>query len=128
MLVWTPRDGDRHVISMRKCNAREKAVSRRVWVDPDDAPEWTTDQFERAEIAVDGKLVSPTQGTLSRPRGRPKKPDAKMHINIRLSPQVLDFFRATGPGWQTRVDEVLRQWVSRHRKEPPARSRRNDAA
>jgi len=25
MLVWTPRDGDRHVISMRKCNAREKA-------------------------------------------------------------------------------------------------------
>lgn len=25
MVVWTPRGADRHVISMRKCNAREKA-------------------------------------------------------------------------------------------------------
>ena len=106
----------------------KKRVSKRVWVDPDDAPEWTIDQFERAEIAVSGKLVTPAEGTLSRPRGRPKKTDAKVHTHIRLSPHVLEFFRASGPGWQTRVDDVLCRWVSRHRKQSQARSRHNEAA
>ena len=89
----------------------EKRAIRRVWVDPDDAPEWTKEQFDRAEIAVGGQVVSPAQGTLTRPRGRPKKADAKVHTHIHLSPQVLGHFRATGPGWQTRIDEVLRKWV-----------------
>jgi hypothetical protein len=30
---------------------------------------------------------------------------------------VLDHFRAGGPGWQTRIDELLRKWVDRRRKE-----------
>jgi uncharacterized protein (DUF4415 family) len=75
----------------------EKRAIRRVWVDPDDAPEWTKEQFDRAEIAVGGQVVSPAQGTLTRPRGRPKKADAKVHTHIHLSPQVLGHFRATGP-------------------------------
>jgi hypothetical protein len=41
---------------------------------------------------------------------------------------VLAHFRAAGPGWQTRIDEVLRDWVERHRKELRPRSRRSDAA
>src|ERR1700730_7117605 len=40
----------------------EKRAIRRVWVDPDDAPEWTKEQFDRAEIAVGGQVVSPAQG------------------------------------------------------------------
>jgi uncharacterized protein (DUF4415 family) len=106
----------------------KKRVSKRVWVDPDEAPEWTQEQFERAEIAVGGKLVRPAQGTLTRPRGRPKKADAKVHTHIRLSPQVLGHFRATGPGWQTRIDEVLRKWVERHHKQARPRTRRAPAA
>ena len=102
--------------------------SKRVWADPDDAPEWTEEQFERAEIAVGGKVVSPARGTLTRPRGRPKKADAKVHIHIRLSPLVLGYFRATGPGWQTRIDEVLRKWVSRHRTQSQPRGKRKQAA
>jgi len=102
--------------------------SKRVRVDPDDAPEWTQEQFERAEIAVGGKLLRPAQGTLTRSRGRPKKPDAKVHTHIRLSPKVLGHFRATGPGWQTRIDEVLRNWVDRHRKQARPRSKRAPAA
>src|SRR5437016_668148 len=89
----------------------KKHASRRSLADPDDAPEWTPDQFARAEVALGGKVVRPTHGTLTRPRGRPKKADAKVHIHIRLSPQVLGYFRATGPGWQTRINEVLRKWV-----------------
>jgi uncharacterized protein (DUF4415 family) len=106
----------------------KKPGSRRVWVDPDDAPEWTEEQFERAEIAVGGTVARPAQGTLTRARGRPKKIDAKVHIHIRLSPQVLGYFRSTGPGWQTRIDEVLRRWVSRHHNESRTRGRRKRAA
>jgi uncharacterized protein (DUF4415 family) len=106
----------------------EKRAIRRVWFDPDDAPEWTKEQFDRAEIAVGGKVVSPAQGTLTRPRGRPKKADAKVHTHIHLSPQVLGHFRATGPGWQTRIDEVLRKWVERRRKGSRPRTKRTHAA
>jgi len=97
----------------------KRNATRRAWADPDDAPEWSQAQFDRAEIAIGGKVVSPAQGTLTRRRGRPKKPDAKVHIHIRLSPQVLGHFRSAGPGWQTRIDEVLRGWIKRQRK--PAR-------
>lgn len=108
----------------------KKRAFKRVWRDPDDAPEWSEAQFARAEVAVAGKVRQPAQGTLTRRRGRPKKPDAKLHIHIRLSPLVLGYFRATGPGWQTRIDNVLRQWVSRRRKPspPPQKTRRAGAA
>ena len=106
----------------------KKRATKRGWVDPDDAPEWTDEQFDRAEIAVGGTVARPAKGTLTRPRGRPKKADAKVHLHIRLSPQVLGYFRSTGPGWQTRIDEVLRRWVNRHRKESRPAARRIRAA
>lgn len=46
-------------------------------------------------------------------RGAQKAP-TKERITIRLSPDVLDRFRATGPGWQTRVDAALKDWLSTH--------------
>jgi len=48
-------------------------------------------------------------------RGRPRKAITKKRITIRLSPDVVDAFRATGKGWQTRVDEVLKDWLEHHR-------------
>lgn len=106
----------------------KKRASRRAWVDPDDAPEWSQAQFDRAAIAVGEKIVSPAQGTVKRPRGRPKKPDAKVHIHIRLSPHVLGHFRATGPGWQTRIDEVLRHWVERRQRNARSTAKRRRVA
>ena len=50
-------------------------------------------------------------------RGPGKRPSKEV-INIRLSPDVLSAFRATGDGWQTRVDGALRDWLKRH--EPKA--------
>ena len=38
-------------------------------------------------------------------------------INIRLSPEALSAFRATGNGWQTRVDGALRDWLKGHEPE-----------
>lgn len=44
-------------------------------------------------------------------RGRPKAARTKVSRTIRLSPEVLEHFRAGGPGWQSRIDETLRKAV-----------------
>ena len=47
-------------------------------------------------------------------RGRPASPSPKRHINIRLSARVVEHFKATGPGWQGRIDAALLEWIERH--------------
>ena len=47
-------------------------------------------------------------------RGRPKSESPKQLVSVRYSREVLDYFRSTGEGWQSRMDGVLRQYVSRH--------------
>jgi len=42
-------------------------------------------------------------------RGRPRAQTPKRLVSIRLDPDVVERFRATGPGWQSRINEVLRQ-------------------
>ncbi len=80
------------------------------WVDPDDAPEWTDEVFDRAGIYRGGKLVRPAQGTLTR-RGRPPLENPKRQVTLRLDGDLIDRLRATGPGWQTRVNEILKKAV-----------------
>jgi len=48
-------------------------------------------------------------------RGRPKAAVTKQRITIRLSREVTETFRATGEGWQTRMDEALRKYIREHR-------------
>ena len=48
-----------------------------------------------------------------RPRG-PQKMPTKVSTTIRLSSDVVQAFRATGDGWQTRVDAALKDWLSTH--------------
>lgn len=45
-----------------------------------------------------------------RKRG-PQKTALKQAVSIRLSPDILEHFRATGTGWQTRMDAALREWI-----------------
>jgi uncharacterized protein (DUF4415 family) len=49
-----------------------------------------------------------------KPRGRPLAQTTKERITIRLSPGVVEKFRSTGPGWQTRVDAALTDWLKEH--------------
>lgn len=44
----------------------------------------------------------------------PQKTPTKERITIRLSPEVVERFRATGDGWQTRVDAALQDWLTEH--------------
>lgn len=81
------------------------------WNDPDDAPEWPEEAWERAEIAVGGKVVREASGTLAR-RGRPPQGDvAKQQVTLRLSQDVIAHFKAGGAGWQTRIGDVLEEHV-----------------
>jgi len=89
-------------------SAKRKGT-KRIWRDPDGAPESTDEILDRAEVAVGGKTIRPTRGALTRGPGRPKSAAPKKSVHLRLSPDVLDYFRATGPGWQTRIDEALRK-------------------
>lgn len=75
---------------------------------PDDEnPEWTDAMFAQARRP--GDLPATLKARL---RGRPKAAFTKERTTIRLSPEVVAWFRQTGPGWQTRIDAALREWVS----------------
>ena len=49
-----------------------------------------------------------------RPIGRPKQDITKQSVSIRLSPEVVSYFKATGKGWQTRIDDILKAYVNSH--------------
>lgn len=46
----------------------------------------------------------------------PQKAPTKERVTIRLSRDVVDTFRATGDGWQSRVDAALQDWLKRHKR------------
>ena len=70
------------------------------WTDPDDAPKLTRDWFERAQLREGERIIR---------RGRPRSDAAKQAVSLRLDPDVLAWFRKTGAGWQTRINEELRK-------------------
>lgn len=49
-------------------------------------------------------------------RGRPKSESKKLLVSVRYSPEVVEYFRSTGEGWQSRMDGVLRQYVAKNSK------------
>lgn len=53
-------------------------------------------------------LYAALQEEIARRPGRPKSPAPKVQVSLRLDPDVLDKFRATGKGWQGRVNAALR--------------------
>lgn len=50
---------------------------------------------------------------LKRGKGRPKGSN-KEQVNIRLDVDVIEAFKADGTGWQTRINNVLKEWVRHH--------------
>ena len=52
------------------------------------------------------------KATITRGRGRPPVAVKRPTLNMRVDADVLDAFKATGPGWQTRINAVLREAVA----------------
>ena len=82
-------------------------------------PEWTAEDMKRARPAADvlPKYIGEkaTQELLRRSRGRPPKEAKKVSTTLRLDPDVLEAFQQEGRGWQTRINEVLRENMPKHR-------------
>lgn len=89
---------------------RVKSKSGRVF----DLPSDEDDTKIREGIANDPDTheLSAEQIKAMRPMGRPKAEITKDSVTIRLSPEVTAYFRGTGKGWQTRMDKVLKEYVS----------------
>ena len=65
----------------------------------DELPELSDDMLARATV---------NRG------GRPRSASSKVLLSVRYSQEVVDFFRATGDGWQSRMDGVLKAYVAQH--------------
>jgi len=75
--------------------------------EPDQAnPEWTDEMFARSEgpEALPPELLAAFKNRGGRPRG-----SAKQAVSLRLDREVLEKFKATGAGWQSRINEALRR-------------------
>jgi uncharacterized protein (DUF4415 family) len=79
----------------------------------EDSPELTEADFARAVPHVAGKRVSKAEfrAAVIKAVGRPRLENPKKAINLRLDADVVAYFRATGPGWQTRINAMLRRVV-----------------
>ena len=68
----------------------------------------------------DAQPLTPTQLKAMVPiralRGRPKSEHKKLLVSVRYSQEVVEFFKSTGEGWQSKMDGVLRQYVARQRR------------
>jgi len=79
--------------------------------DPEDGPYDPNDAtavkayWDKARITHKGKVIRKGRG--------PQKAPTKERITIRLSPDVVDYYRSTGEGWQARMDEALRNSIKR---------------
>ncbi|WP_332873764.1 BrnA antitoxin family protein [Aurantimonas marina] len=76
-----------------------------------DNPEWTEADFRAAKPADQGlppEIVAQFRNTRGAQRAVKKVP-----VSLRLSPDVVSHFKASGPGWQTRIDETLKRAISK---------------
>ncbi len=69
----------------------------------EEIPELTDEDFARAIFHRNGVPLGPVS------RGRPRLPSPRRQVTLRLEADVLERWRATGPGWQTRINEVLKK-------------------
>lgn len=83
------------------------------WVDPDDAPELSEEFFEKGVWRIGDKIVSRDEARAEavKRRGRPAGSGIKISTTIRFDAEVLAAFKATGDGWQTRMNDVLKEWL-----------------
>ena len=79
--------------------AEDAAITAAALADPDAAP-FTDAEWEQAKPLVR--------------RGRPLGSGTKTQVTLRLDVEVVEKFRASGDGWQTRINDALKSWVRTH--------------
>jgi len=88
-----------------------KSKSGRFFELPDDDEEARI----KAGIEADPDTYEVTDFSTLRKVGRPVSEETKDRVNIRLSKEITQYFKATGKGWQTRINKVLEEYVASHK-------------
>ncbi len=91
---------------MTRDNLTEEQIQRMIASDPD-APEATEEQLSKAK-PFDKTFPALADAMRKNVGGRPKSPNPKVAVSLRLDQEVVARFKSTGPGWQTRVNNALR--------------------
>lgn len=93
-------------------NVKSKNM-RQAWTDPGGAPELSDEFFEKGVWRIGDKIVSrdEAQKEAVRRRGRPAGSGNKISTTIRFDAEVLEAFKASGEGWQTRMNDALKEWL-----------------
>jgi uncharacterized protein (DUF4415 family) len=86
------------------------------WVDPDEAPELTDEFFAKGVWRIGDRVVTREEASIEdkKHRGRPAASANKVSTTIRFDADVLAAFKAKGDGWQTRMNDALRDWLKSH--------------
>ena len=125
-VCFTVRGNNLRIISLRKSQrergknmarkvippsrAENERINRGIAADPDTF-EWTTEEFAKARPASEVLPRGLYEAAVKRRRGQrgPQKAPVKKAITLRIDPDILARYKATGPGWQSRMNEALRR-------------------
>lgn len=83
-----------------------RGYTKQDWDDVSDNPEWTEEDFKNARPFAE--VYPDLAESIRRARGRPKVAAPKQQVSLRLDPDVIAKFKATGKGWQARINDVLK--------------------
>ena len=84
------------------------------WTDPDDAPEITAEMFASGVMKIGDKEVSEDEFRAAVKKcksGRPVSDNPKQLVSIRYNANIIKYFKSTGKGWQSRINDVLLDYV-----------------
>ncbi|VVD78748.1 hypothetical protein PFI31113_00996 [Pandoraea fibrosis] len=103
-------------------DAEDAAITRAAQSDPD-SPPLTDTQLKKmrpAREVLTKALGKERTDALLKRRGRPALPEneRKVTLNMRADRDVVDAFKATGDGWQTRMNDALREYARSHHMLP----------
>ena len=77
------------------------------WDEVSDNPEWTAEDFKLARPFAE--VFPDLAASIARSRGRPNAESPKKQVTLRLDADLIDRYKASGKGWQSRINEDLRK-------------------
>jgi uncharacterized protein (DUF4415 family) len=103
--------------SVMQADAEDAEINRGIAADPD-ARELSDDELRRMRPVREmfaERVGATAADTLLKRRGRPLAEVIKEAISLRCDCDLVEAFRSTGDGWQTRINEALREYATSHR-------------
>ncbi|MGE3875495.1 MAG: BrnA antitoxin family protein [Parvibaculaceae bacterium] len=94
-------------MTRKKTFSPGKGYTRKDWDEVSNNPKWTKSSIE-ASVPFSDTLPH-LASAIKRSRGRPALQSPRQQISIRLDPDVIEKFKATGPKWQSRINDVLKR-------------------